>query len=1312
MRRFTAVPLLLLVFSALGVVVAPPAFAAPPDPTIESTTPADGSSVQNNPAPPAGPVISATFDVALDQTMSTITVKDKTGTELSGTTSFPENDTIAFTPSADLSEAGSPYTVSYHAVRQTLVLLTTDDDFTFRIDNTAPVKPSITSIEADTTSPATANDTTPTIVVGDVVAGDTVRIFDATSQRGSKVVPNGVTSVTFNALEGQSEVTITGADGTHPISATATDAAGNVSEASTVFQYILDTTGPTAPTIGSVAGDSLTPATANDATPLIVVNGAVVGDTVKIFDGGVEKAAKLATGTSVFFNEAETGEGSSEVEVVGDGAHTLTARAVDPYGNSSTASPGFVYNFDSTPPAVPSITSVSGDTTSPAAGSDTTPPIVVGGVVAGDTVRIFEASVLMGSKVVPNGFTSVTFNQLDSATEVVLSGIGDHPLTATSVDPVGNQSAASATFVYSLDNAGAPPQVVSTSPVDGSTGPEPATVSAVYSEALNTASSTLVLKNNADNSVAGAVTFSGDAKTIIFTPGTALTEVASPYTATATVSDPEGNVADATVWTFSVDTTAPPAPTIASVAGDTETPATGSDTTPTILVTGVTEGDTVKIFDGATEKGSKVVAAGEAEVLFNGGADADVTLSGDGSKSLTAKAVDPATNVSAASTAFEYVLDATAPAAPSITSVEGDTATPATGTDDTPAVVVGGVVAGDTVKIFDGADEIASKAVPTSATSVTFNATESDAELTVTGDGAHVLKANATDAAGNASADSATFTYTLDTTGPVLVSTSPADGATVAPPATASAAYGEALDQTNSTITVTKTGGAAVAGATSFSGDGKTIIFTPTSAFAQADGPFAVTVAAQDALGNTTNSAFSFAVDSTPPAAPTIDSVEGDATTPASGQDATPTIVVSGLVEGDTVKVFEGATEKGSKVVPGGATSVTFNALESDAEVTVSGAGGHTLTAKAVDPPGNVSAASGAFVYTLVVPITPTITEVDPPAGPRDTEGLVFLTGTNFTEDAVVSFSGTGITVDDTLLESASSLIALVTIDAAAPLGARDVTVSIPGNNSATCVGCFTVMPAQGYTLVGTDGGVFNFGTSMFHGSTGSTPLNAPVIGIAHTPTGNGYWLVAEDGGIFSYGDAVFHGSTGSMELNAPVLGMEPTPTGGGYWLFAADGGIFSFGDAVFHGSMGSERLNAPVIGMAATSTGSGYWLVAEDGGIFSFGDAVFHGSTGSLKLVEPVFDMAARPDGSGYWLVARDGGVFAFDAPFFGSAAGDEPGTVIGMGATPSGNGYWIADEFGFVYPYGDAAFLGDLEDFETNEPIIGFAVMPASAG
>ena len=76
---------------------------------------------------------------------------------------------------------------------------------------------------------------------------------------------------------------------------------------------------------------------------------------------------------------------------------------------------------------------------------------------------------------------------------------------------------------------------------------------------------------------------------------------------------------------------------------------------------------------------------------------------------------------------------------------------------------------------------------------------------------------------------------------------------------------------------------------------------------------------------------------------------------------------------------------------------------------------------------------------------------------------------------------------------------------------------------------------------------------------------------MAATPDGDGYWLVASDGGIFNYGDAGFYGSTGGQPLNAPIVGMAATPTAGATGLWRATAGIFNYGDASFYGSAGGR---------------------------------------------------------------------------------------------------------------------------------------------
>jgi hypothetical protein len=238
--------------------------------------------------------------------------------------------------------------------------------------------------------------------------------------------------------------------------------------------------------------------------------------------------------------------------------------------------------------------------------------------------------------------------------------------------------------------------------------------------------------------------------------------------------------------------------------------------------------------------------------------------------------------------------------------------------------------------------------------------------------------------------------------------------------------------------------------------------------------------------------------------------------------------------------------------------------------------------------------------------------------------------------------------------------------------------------------------PRQGYYLFGDDGSLAGFGNDEYLnylGNLSASTLNAPIVGMATTPTGAGYWMVGSDGGVFAYGDAGFYGSTGGIHLNQPIVGMSATPDGGGYRFVAADGGIFCFGDAGFYGSTGSLHLNQPIVGMASTADGRGYWLVASDGGIFAFGDAQFAGSMGGQPLNRPIVGMAADP-GHGYWLVASDGGIFAFGgAQFFGSTGSialNSP--IVGMTPTNDGRGYWFTASDGGVFAYGDAPFDGSL--------------------
>jgi len=337
----------------------------------------------------------------------------------------------------------------------------------------------------------------------------------------------------------------------------------------------------------------------------------------------------------------------------------------------------------------------------------------------------------------------------------------------------------------------------------------------------------------------------------------------------------------------------------------------------------------------------------------------------------------------------------------------------------------------------------------------------------------------------------------------------------------------------------------------------------------------------------------------------------------------------------------------------------------------------------------------------------PSVAGLSASSGPLTGAGALTLAGGGLADAEVVDFGAAG--AGRIVSESATSLT-VVPPSPARSLCVEVTVVNPDGTSALTPAGSYGFGGASvcnGYRFVASDGGVFDFGSAQFYGSTGGIALNKPIVGMATTPSGNGYWLVASDGGIFTFGDAPFYGSTGALALNKPIVGMAATPDGGGYWLVASDGGIFTFGDAQFYGSTGAIHLNKPIVGMATTPDGKGYWLVASDGGIFTFGDAPFYGSTGGIALNKPIVGLAAGPNGAGYWLVASDGGIFTFgDAPFYGSTGGlalNKP--IVGLAAGPNGAGYWLVAADGGIFTFGDAPFDGSTGAIRLDRPIVGLA-------
>ena len=255
----------------------------------------------------------------------------------------------------------------------------------------------------------------------------------------------------------------------------------------------------------------------------------------------------------------------------------------------------------------------------------------------------------------------------------------------------------------------------------------------------------------------------------------------------------------------------------------------------------------------------------------------------------------------------------------------------------------------------------------------------------------------------------------------------------------------------------------------------------------------------------------------------------------------------------------------------------------------------------------------------------------------------------------------------------------------------------------------------HGYWLVGSDGGIFTFGSAQFYGSTGSLKLQRPVVGITPTASDGGYWLVASDGGIFSFNTG-FYGSIPGLglhpagsglphSLNAPIVGMVPAANGGGYFMVASDGGVFSFGDARFEGSCpGIGGCAGKAVAVAPDASGNGYWVVTSTGNVYTFGDAPYFGAPGPQSSA--ITSMVRTPNGQGYWILDANGQVFPFgNAGDLGgvpatSTGGLDPAAAIA--ATSDGGGYWVTAANGAVFTSGDAPYDGGMNGTHLNGSII----------
>ena len=1000
------------------------------------------------------------------------------------------------------------------------------------IDTAAPGAPGAPVLSAASDSGVKGDNVTNVInpvLTGTGVAGDTVTLLDGSTVAGTATVAgNGTWSITSTTL----------AAGPHSLTATQTDAAGNVSAASTPLTLSIDTGNPatpSAPVLSSASdsgtqGDDIT----NVTTPVLNGSGPV-GDTVTLYDVD-------PNGTSTILGTALVGSNnvwSITSPALTPGLHRLTATYTDANGNISAPSAALGLTVDNATPAPPSAPALAAGSDSGTQGdgiTNVTTPTLTGNGIAGDTVTLSDTnaagvSTIIGTATVASSGTwSVASNTLAA---------GAHSLTATQTDSAGNVSASSAALAIDIDTT--PPAAPSAPLLD--TGSDSG---AQGDHITNVTTPTLT-----GNGIAGDAVTLFDGSTaigsgIVGSGGTwsiATTTLANgAHGITAVQTDAAGNASlPSAALGLTIDTAAPHAPSTPVLAAASDSGVQGDDTTnvttPSLTGTGAA-GDTMTLYATTASGGTTVV--GTATVAGDGTWLITSSALGAGSHSFTVAETDSAGNISAASQPLVLDIDTAAPSAPSTPMLNPSSDSGLLGDDITNVAaptVTGTGTAGDTVTLYDtnasGVSTVVGSA--TVAGGGTWSITTSTLAA-----GSHNLSATQTDFAGNVSTPSTALGLTID------IATPGAPGTPMLATTSDSGVQGDDITNVSApTITGTGAVGDTVTLSAVASGGGSTIVGTATVGadgnWSIATGPLAagmhdLTATQTDVAGNISAASLPLGldIDTATPATPgslalaaaSDSGNKGDAVTNVT----TPTITGTGT-GGDTVTLYDGTTVLGTATVASDGTwSVNSSTLA---------AGAHSLTATEKDVAGNVSGVSNPLTVTIATtaPMPPAslalatgsdsgvqgddITNITNPVitgtgAVGDT--VTLLDGSTVVGSGVVGAAGTWSITSSTLADGVHSLGAVQTdyagnqsvpsaalrldIDTMAP-AAPTAPVLAAASDSGTPGDDITNVATPVLTGTGTAGNIVTLLDSAPSGG-------ATIIGTG-TVSGNGTWAITSN---------------------------------------------------------------------------------------------------------------------------------------------------------------------------------------------------------
>ncbi|MCE0813785.1 BapA/Bap/LapF family large adhesin [Buttiauxella sp. S04-F03] len=925
------------------------------------------SSVTDNVGTPA-PVISGvptndntpTFTGTAEPN-STITISENG--KVIGTALVDSTGNWNFTPNPALTDGSHNLTIITTDAAGNVSTATT---FNAVIDTASPVVPAITLVVDDQTQVGVDNpltngqltkDTQPAIS-GTSEANAIITIKDGTTVLGTTTAsPTGDWSFTPDSGHALGQ-------GSHNLTVTATDAAGNISNPSSVFTVVVDSVAPTAPLIVTVTDNTapnIGPITSgqptNETRPAITGSGEV-GSTIKIYDGS--NPTPLGTAT--------VGSGGTwsftPPTALSSGSHNLTVTATDAAGNVSAPSAIFNVVVDLAAPGTPAITNIAddvgtekGDLTN-GQSTDDTLPLISGTAEAGTTITIYDNGSIIGT--VNASATDGTWNFTPPVGSPLTNG--NHAFTVTATDSAGNVSSLSNTFNIVVDTAAPTAPIV----IQAFDDVGPVTGALVNGQSTN--DNTPLLSGTAeansivsisDNGVFLATVTASPTGTWSYTPPARLD---GEHVFTATSTDAAGNIgAVSGSFTLTIDTSTPVTPALSTVYDDVAGGAFNANLTngqvtndarPTISGTGEV-GTTITILDGGTPIGTVTVPAG-GNWTFT-----PTTPLAAGLHTFTITATDAAGNVSTASAGFAITVDTTPPTTPVITSIVDDVAAGVfnnplannQATNDSRPTLNGTAEAGSTVAIYDKGVFV---------TNVTASGTGAWAYTPTQplSEGSHSFTVTATDLAGNTSALSQSSSIVVDTTAP---------GAPTGLAVNATGTTVTGTAEAGSTVTITTSGGTVLGTATADGTGSFSVAITPAQTNSQALLAFA-----QDVAGNVGTSAGFTAPNTALPGVPVITSILDDAApvtgTVANGQstnDATPTI--NGTADiGATVNIYNNGVLMGSTVATNGTWSYIPSALTE---------GSHNFTATATNVNGTGSpSAQVTVIVDTIAPLAPTAT--------------------------------------------------------------------------------------------------------------------------------------------------------------------------------------------------------------------------------------------------------------------------------------------------------------------------------------------------